>query len=184
MSEDKSILGATGSFNTPDESLSAAKEARKSVYEYFDMLTPFPVQGMDEAMGLGRSRVPWFTLLGGMVGIMVTQVMMVGIMVYMWPLNFGGKPNWFWSSLIPINFEMMMLFAGVATVAAAVIAWRKFNVPQPPSMLNTGATSDGFILWISAQDRNFEADKVVEFIKGLNANDVRLVYREGPNAKG
>jgi hypothetical protein len=171
--------GVIGHFMTPDEALAAARRVRDSQYSHFDVLTPFPVHGMDEAMGLRRSWVPLVTLVLVVAGILVAQGLMNYVMVYDWPMNFGGKPFWAWPSFIPITFELMVLFGAIGTAIVAVWAGKRDTVPQPPAMrIETGATVDRFVIWIAASDPKFEAEEVKGFVESLGACGVRYVDGE------
>ncbi len=179
MSRSDTTLGVFGYVCTPDEALAAAKRIRDSEYTRFDVLTPFPVHGMDEAMGLKRSWVPWMTAGLAATGILAAQVMMVGIMVLLWPMNFGGKPFMAWPSFIPITFELMVLFAGIGTAVIAIFAGKRWTVPQPPVLnVRTGATVDRFVLWISSEDPAFDREKTAEFLRELRVRDVRPIDEE------
>lgn len=170
-----STQGVIGCFFTPDEALEAAKKVRDSKYRHFDFLTPFPIHGIDEAMGQPRSWVPYVTAVLAFFGILAAQAMMLYV-TYDWPMNYGGKPLFAWPSFIPVTFEAMVFFAALGSAATAVFAGKKDTIPQPPPMLiETGATVDRFVLWISATDAAFQADEVVHFVKSLGASSVRFV---------
>ena len=171
-----SARGVLGHFLSPDEALAAACKVRDSDYRHFDFLTPFPVHGMDEAMGLKRSWVPLATAALAVTGIAAAQFMMNYIMVVDWPMNFGGKPFFAWPSFVPVTFELMVLFAAIGTAIIAVAAGKRDTVPQPPAMLiKTGATVDRFVVWISATDPKFDDEEVVSFVESLGAEGVKLV---------
>ncbi len=184
MANPTSDKGVLGHFRTPDEALTAARQVRDSQYSHFDFLTPFPVHGMDQAMGQRRSWVPLATVVLVICGILTAQVMMNFIMVFDWPMNFGGKPFWSWPSFIPITFELMVLFGAIGTAIVAIWAGKRDTIPQPPAMLiRTGATVDRFVVWISATDPKFQTDEVVRFVESLGAAGVQLVEgKEGPDA--
>lgn len=179
-----STKGVLGQFSVPDDALAAARKLRDAGYLHFDVLTPFPVHGMDEAMGLKRSWVPWATAALALFGIALAQFFLNWIMVYNWPMNFGGKPNFAWPSWIPITFETMVFFGAIGSAVIAIWAGKKDNIPQPPPLLvKTGATLDKFVVWISATDPKFEPRAAEAFVKGLGAHGVRLVdVTEGSHA--
>lgn len=172
-------FGVLGYFHTPDEALAAASRVRDARYTRFDVLTPFPVHGMDEAMGLPRSWVPWVTAVMATVGIVTAQAMMVYMMVFDWPMNYGGKPFWAWPSFVPITFELMVLFSGIATAVVAIWAGRRRNVPQPPGAADIRATSDRFVLWIPSTDPNFKLDSALALLQSVQARGIRVIDREG-----
>ncbi len=179
MSAPRSARGVLGHFHTPAEALAAAARLRDSRYRHFDVLTPFPVHGMDEAMGLKRSFMPWITAALAVTGITAAQLMMNYIMVLDWPMIFGGKPFFAWPSFVPVTFELMVLFAAIGTAVIAIWAGKRDTIPQPPAMqVFTGATVDRFVLWISATDPRYEAEAVIAFVKELGAAGVREVNAE------
>jgi len=113
-------------------------------------------------------------------GILAAQVMQNYVMVFDWPMNFGGKPNASWPAFIPITFEAMVFFAAIGSAILAIVAGKRDTVPQPPPMLvKTGATIDRFVLWISATDPKWDAGEVQAFARSLGAHGVRLVDTEG-----
>ncbi len=172
--------GILGDFFLPEDALAAAEKVRAAGWTHFDMLTPFPVHGMDEAMGQRRSWIPYATGALALTGILLAQGLQNYVMVYDWPMNFGGKPHASWPAFVPITFELMVLCAAIGSAILAVIAGKKDTVPQPPPLLvKTGATGDRFVLWIAGSDPMFRADEAERFVQSLGAADVRLVNLEG-----
>ena len=172
--------GILGDFFLPEDALAAAEKVRAAGWTHFDMLTPFPVHGMDEAMGQPRSWIPYAIGALALTGILLAQGLQNYVMVYDWPMNFGGKPHASWPAFVPITFELMVLCAAIGSAILAVIAGKKDTVPQPPPMLvKTGATGDRFVLWIAGSDPKFRADEAERFVQSLGAADVRLVNLEG-----
>jgi hypothetical protein len=183
MATPMSTRGILGHFHTPDEAMAAACKVRDSRYTHFDFLTPFPIHGMEEAMGQKRSWIPYITAVLAFFGIMLALSFIHWVMVFDWPLNFGGKPAWAWPSFIPVTFEAMVFFAAIGSAILAIIAGKRDTIPQPPPLLiYTGATQDRFVLWISATDPVWNADEVLLFVESLDADDVRLVDAGGGNA--
>ena len=174
-----STSGLLGDFYLPADALTAAERVRDAGWTHFDMLTPFPIHGMEDAMGQRRSWVPWATLGLAVLGIVTAQALQSYVMVYDWPMNFGGKPHFAWPSFVPITFELMVLFAAIGSAIIAVVAGKKDTVPQPPTAVKTGATGDRFVLWISATDPKWQAESAQAFARSLGAGDVRLVSGEG-----
>ena len=175
-----STTGVLGDFYLPDEALAAAARVRDAGWTHFDMLTPFPVHGMEDAMGQKRSWVPWATLGLAFFGVAFAQAFQNYVMVFDWPMNFGGKPHASWPAFVPITFELMVLFAAIGSAIIAIVAGKKDTIPQPPPMqVKTGATVDRFVLWISATDPKWQADTAQIFVRSLGADDVRLVDVEG-----
>jgi hypothetical protein len=172
--------GVLGHFQTPDEAMDAAKKLRDSDYTHFDFLTPFPIHGMEDAMGQKASWIPYITAILAVVGILAAQALQNYIMVMDWPMNYGGKPFTAWPSFVPITFEAMVFFGAIGSAIIAIIAGKRDNVPQPPPMaIMTGATVDRFVLWISATDPSYDEGKVMDFASSLGAHGVHAVNAEG-----
>ena len=85
-------LGLLAEYATPGELMRAAEKFRDAGYRRWDVYTPFPVHGMDQAMGLGNSKVGWFTFLGGLTGYTSGMIMIWWMNAFDYPLAVGGKP--------------------------------------------------------------------------------------------
>lgn len=173
-----STKGLLGHFYAPADALVAAARVRDAGWTHFDMLTPFPVHGMDAAMGVKKSWIPRVTAVLAACGILFAQGLQNYVMVWDWPLNHGGKPFAFWPSFVPITFEAMIFFAAIGSAIVAIVAGKKDTIPQPP-MVDTGATIDRFVLWISATDPKWNAAEAEGFVRSLGADGVKLVNAEG-----
>jgi hypothetical protein len=175
-----STRGVLGHFYDPDDALVAAAKVRDAGWTHFDFLTPFPVHGMDAAMGLKKSWVPVATGVLAFCGVLFAQALQNYVMIWDWPMNFGGKPFWAWPAFVPITFEAMVFWAALGTALVAILAGKVETIPQPPPLrVNTGATVDRFALWISATDPKWNAVEAERFVRSLGADGVRLVDAEG-----
>jgi hypothetical protein len=174
-----STAGVFGDFYEPDEALGAAEKVRAAGWTQFDFLTPFPIHGLEQAMGQKRSWIPWATGALALVGIAFAQGLQNYVMVWDWPMNFGGKPHASWPAFIPITFEAMVFCSALGTALIAIIAGKKDTVTQPPASAANGATVDRFVLWIAATDPKWNADEATRFVRELGADHVRLVDSEG-----
>ena len=168
--------GVLALFDHPDTILDAARRARDKGFERWDVFTPFPIHGMDEAMGLGRSPVPWITFVMGVVGFCAAIIIQFGTMVYSWPINFGGKPFAAWPSFVPITFEMTVFAAGVSTAIGAlllggVLRFRKRR-PHPQ------VTSHRFAIFVEASDPKYDEGDALSLFESAGAIEVRAV-KEG-----
>jgi hypothetical protein len=168
------VEGVYGLFAHPHDLIHAAEQARDRDYKDWDCFTPFPVHGLDAAMGLGRSWLPWVTLAFGLTGFCVAVSLQVGIMVFNWPMNFGGRPFLAFPDFVPIMFELTVLLGGLATFFTVFISGRMPNLK--PRILDKRITDDQFALWISAENDGFNAEEVHRFIQSLGADEVHL-YR-------
>ncbi len=170
------VAGVAAFFDHPEHLIYAATQARDAKFERFDAMSPFPIHGMDEAMGLGRSWIPWVTFGAGSAGLATAASLQFGIMAFDWPMVFGGRPFIAWPSFVPIMFELTVLFAGVTTPLVMLIAAGCF---RKPLIIDRQITNNRFALWIAADDKKFDRDQVVEFMKSLNPTEIRTVNKDG-----
>lgn len=113
-------------FSDPDNLIEAVKRVRREHFRLFDVFAPYPVHGLDEAMGIRRTRLPRVTLLAGLCGLAFALSLQFYANVLDWPLNVGGKPDNSTLAFIPISFELTVLFAGLGTVAAFFLRARLY----------------------------------------------------------
>jgi hypothetical protein len=171
---DGPIRGYAAFYEHPDHLLAAARHARESKYEDFDAYSPFPIHGMDEAMGLGRSWIPWVTFGAGLVGFLTANALQFGMMTFDWPMIIGGKPFAPWPSFVPVMFELTVLVAGVTT---ALVMLKAAGCFQKADIIDERITNDRFVLWISADDKEFEEGEVESFLSGLNPLEIKRVHQ-------
>ncbi len=113
-----------GTFARDVEIVAAARAARAAGLTIVDAYTPYAVHGLDQAMALPPSRLSWVCLVAGVIGAVVKLWFELWTAVVDWPLNVGGKPDNSLPAFVPITFEVMVLFAGLATVAALFVVAR------------------------------------------------------------
>jgi hypothetical protein len=132
------------------------------------------VEGLAEAIGFHKTRVPLICLIGGLIGCSGGFFLQWWPNVIGYPLNIGGKPYNSWPSFIPITFELTILCAGLATVFG-MLAMNGLPTPYHP-VFNAPrfelATRNKFFLCIKARDAKFDAQKTREFLQSLNAREV------------
>lgn len=173
----KPIYGLMAEFESPEALLEAAQRTRDAGYKRLDAFTPFPVEGLAEAIGTHASRVPLLCLVGGLIGCSGGFFLQWWPNVIGYPLDIGGKPFNSWPAFIPITFELTILCAGLATVFG-MLALNGLPTPYHP-VFNAAhfelATRNRFFLCIMAQDTKFDMQKTREFLQNLNAHEVSEV---------
>ena len=162
--------GVAALFEHPDELLAAARRTRNSGYEDFDAFSPFPIHGMDEAMGLGRSWIPWVTFTAGLTGFLTACALQFGMMTFDWPIIIGGKPFAPWPAFVPVMFELTVLIGGVTT---GVVMLKAAGCFEPAEVIDPEITNDRFALWISASDDRYDEDDAREFLESMDPVDIR-----------
>jgi hypothetical protein len=134
-----------GAFASGEALVAAARDARRLGLAVAGAHAPHPVHGLDAALGLRRSRLPWVTLAGGAFGLLLALVLQYWTSASDWPLDVGGKPLDSLPAFMPVAFELLVLCAGLSTAAA--LLWRSRLRPggaepvAPPR-----ATDDRFVL--------------------------------------
>src|SRR5690349_7555830 len=121
MSASSSSYGLMAQFDDADQLLVATRRTHEAGYRRMDAYSPFPVDGLSEALGLTRSAISWIVLLGGIVGGAAGFGLQVYVSVIATPMNVGGKPMFSWPAFIPITFETTILGAAVAGVLGLLI---------------------------------------------------------------
>lgn len=171
------VFGLMAEFDEADKLLAATRKVRDAGYQAFDAYSPFPIDGMGEALGHKRGPIPVFVFIGGLMGAITGFGMMYFSAVYSYPVNAGGRPLASWPAFIPITFELTILFAAL-TAAASMIILNKLPMPYHP-VFNVPAfnraSQDRFFLCVQAEDPLFEPTKTMALLKGLGPEEVSEV---------
>src|SRR5262249_34661906 len=126
IGEDK-VQAAIGDFETPEELVKAGRKIREMGYTKLDAMTPFPVHGIDEAIGVPYSPIGWITVCATITGILVAQGLMYYVGVINYPLVIGGKPLFDFTFSIPVTFETAVLFSSLTCFTAI---WALSGLPR------------------------------------------------------
>ena len=164
-----------GTFAEEDGLLAFTRAARSRGLTLVDAYTPYPVHGLDDAMGLRPSRLPWLCFLAAITGAALKLLFEFWTTMVDWPLNVGGKP---WNSLpafVPITFEVMVLFAGISTVLA-FFGMSRLWPGRRPALLDPRVTNDRFALVLEEDTAAFDVDRIAQFLQEHHA--VRVEERE------
>jgi hypothetical protein len=176
-------------YDTPNALASAAMRVRDAGYQTWDCHTPYPMHGMDEAMGLKPTRIGIISFVFGMLGV-ATAVAMIQYMNAFsfdlanigagYPLIVGGKPPGAFPSMVPIMFELGILFCGFATLFGllGIIKLPRHNHPIFVSDRFEAATDDKFFISIEASDGKFDIDRTKALLESTNPTYLELVEEE------
>ena len=171
--------GLLAGFASARELYHACERVRDAGYTRWDAHSPFPVHGLDNAMGLGRSRLPYVTLvcgLSGAIGGFLLQMWANGIA---YPIAISGKPLFNWQPYIPITFELGVLLSALSTVTA-LFAFTQLPMLFHP-LFNSRAfervTDDGFFISVEVWDPKFNATETGRFLRQIGATHVELIQR-------
>jgi len=171
------IYGLLAEFDTATHLVEAANRTREAGYKKIDAYSPFPVEGLAEAIGFHHDLVPLITLIGGLVGGASGYLMQWWISAVSYPTNIGGKPYNSWPAFIVITFEMTILFAALSAVLG-MLALNGLPMPYHP-VFNVPrfafATKDRFFLIVFSSDSKYDAAHTRKFLEGLEPRSVSEV---------
>lgn len=173
MGNKKTLGGIAGIFLEEAQVLNAARKVRESGFIKFDAISPYPIHGMEEACGIKRSGIPYVTFIAGLVGMLSGLAMTYYMSVVDWPINIGGKPLFSLPALIPVIFELTILFAALASVVALFVVCKMPRV-DPPT-IDKDLTSHKFAIFIPENDVGYNHERIERMLRELGANEVKKV---------
>ena len=152
------LHGLLAEYDTPPELLHAAKKIREAGFTKWDTYSPFAVHGIDEAMGIKMTVLPWFTLCAGLTGLATAITLQWWTNAYDYPWIISGKPFWSIPANVPIMFELTVLLSAITTLVGMLML---NNLPLPSHPLDqirrfARVTDDKLFLMIQASDPKFD----------------------------
>ena len=166
-----SAWGLLAEFENEGALLEAARRVRDEGYTRWDCYSPYPVHGLDRAMGLRDSRLPWAVLAAGATGLASAILMQWWMNAVDYPFVIGGKPLFSLPAQIPIGFELTVLFAGI-TCVLALLAFNKLPQLFHPAFGSARfrrVTNDRFFITIESRDPKFDAQRTSDLLMGSGA---------------
>jgi hypothetical protein len=171
------LYGHVAQFETVGALLQACERVRDNGYTKWDAYTPFPVHGLNEAMGIKHTRLPLLVLMGAMGGLSLGLLMQWWMNAVDYKFIISGKPFFGLPANIPVTFELTILLGAIC----AFIGMLAFNnLPQYhhpifKSTLHKRATSDRFLICIEASDPMFDEQGTAAFLESLGGSAVERV---------
>jgi hypothetical protein len=169
--------GVLARFAGPRELYHACVELRDAGYTKWDAHSPFPVHGLDAAMGLRPSKLPWLVLVVGLSGAAGGMLLQWWISVHAYPLVISGKPLFSWPAFVPVTFELGVLGGALAAVFG-MLALNRLPMHYHPLFRCEQFerfSDDAFFISIEAWDPKFDTRATVELLRKIGASDVELV---------
>lgn len=169
--------GVLAEFENPARLLEAAQALNDNGYKNFEAWSPFPIHGMDDAMGLPGSKVPWITLVAGVSGTTLGYTLQWWAGTHAYPLVIGGKELFSWEFGLPVIFALSILFASFGTVFGMFALNR---LPRPFHPLDRvkafkKVTDDAFFISIEVNDPKFDLEESTQLLESLGGTQVQLV---------
>jgi hypothetical protein len=169
--------GILAEFATPADLYHACERVRDEGFTRWDAHTPFPVHGLDKAMGLRRSPLPWIVLVMGLVGVALGFGLQVWVHGIAYPLVISGKPFFAWPAFIPVTFEIGILFAALGAVFG-MLGLNRLPMHHHPlfhSKVFERVTDDAFFISIESWDPKFDHSATTKLLESLGVRSVELL---------
>jgi len=171
------LYGAVGEFSEADDLVEAGRKIREMGYTKLDAMSPFPVHGIDQAIGVPESRLGWMVIWWSALGAATALLLIWWVGAINYPLVIGGKPLFDFSYSIPVTFELTVLFT---SFAAFFGMWAFNGLPRlyHPSFKHPSShrvSDDRFLLVIEADDPKFDAQRSVQHLAAVGAVNVEVV---------
>jgi Ni/Fe-hydrogenase subunit HybB-like protein len=171
------VFGMLARFRGPAELLAAVERLRAAGYRRIDAYSPFPVHEVDRALGLGRSKVPLFALVGGLVGLAFAQWIQWYQSAVAYPLVVGGKPLNSVEAFVPITFETTVLYAAFGAIAGMLLlnGLPRLYHPVFRGRSFARATDDGFFVTVEARDPKFHPSETPALLAAAGGTEIELL---------
>lgn len=166
--------GLLARFETPGALMRAAAAVRDAGYTAWDVITPFPIHGLDTAMGLKRSRVPRFSLTGGIIGFSSGMLGIWAMNAWDYPLVVGGKPLFSPMYAFPVSYELTILLASFGTLIG-IFVLNRLPMHYHPTLKYERVermTDDGFFIVLQTRDPKFTRESARQLLQQAGAKEI------------
>lgn len=170
----KKTYGLVAAFDTTPDFYHACEKVRDAGFSQWDALTSFPIHGLDAAMGIRRSKVPRFSLAGGITGFCTGMLLIWWTSAWEYPLIVGGKPYFSPMYAFPISYELTILFTAFATIGGMFLL-NKLPMHYHPVMKApqfVRAMDDRFYIVIEANDPKFNPAQTRSLLEQIGGKDI------------
>jgi hypothetical protein len=147
---------ALGIFDDEDVLLHAVENVRAAGVKIYDVFSPYPVHGIDDALGIERSRLPIAAFFFGMTGLAFALWMQIYMLGFDWPMIIGGKPHIGLPAFVPVAFELTVFFTC------------RFKVP----VMDVRATDDKFVMAIELDETSSQFPRLTQLLRENGASEV------------
>jgi len=154
----------------------AVKKVRRAGYKLHDVYTPFPIHGLDHAMGLRDTSLHTAGFIYGITGTATAVGFITWALTMDWPINFGGKPFFALPAWIPITFELTVLFAALGMVLTFCYLCQLAPFVKKDHF-NPRSTDDTFVMALECTSKTND-EEAMKFLQELGAKEVQVQYKE------
>jgi hypothetical protein len=174
---DNKYWGVVAQFENPARLVEAIVKVREAGYADYECWSPFPIHGIERAMGLEGSKVPWVTLAGALSGLSLATWLQWWTGAVAYPVVIGGKPLFAIEPAVPIMFELTILLSAFGTLFGMLIL---NGLPRPHHPIDTypafrSVTDDGFFISIETTDPKFDPEESKALLASLGGTNIALV---------
>ena len=176
---EKGHYGLLAEFGDPGQLLEAARSVRKEGYCRFDVHSPFPIHGMDDAMRLGYPVLPWLVFGAGLTGCLGGLALQCWVSAVDYPLVIDGKPFLSIPAFMPIVFELTVLLSALCAVFGMIFLNLLPMLYHPLFKVErfSHATQDAFFLSIQARDKHFDIEATRQLLQSLGGRNITMVEK-------
>ena len=178
----KRVYGYLAEFKSASALYKAAEKVRDAGFRKWDCYSPYPIHGLDSAMGMKRSILPWFVFFGGMTGTATAFTLAYTTQVVIYPTIVQAKPTDIWTlpAFFPVMFELTILFSAFTTLFGllALMGLPRWNHPLFASKRFAKFSDDGFFVCIEARDPKFSQDGTKALLEKIGGKNIELVEDE------
>ena len=170
-------FGVLAEFATPADLYRACERVRDAGYTRWDAHSPFPVHGLEGAMGMKRSKLPWIILVMALGGAATGFLLQTWVHNMAYPLTISGKPHFAWPAYVPITFELGVLGGALAAVFGmfGLNQLPRHHHPLFESARFARFSDDAFFISIESIDPMFDAAVASKLLQGAGASHVEIV---------
>lgn len=164
-------------FDTAADIMHAAVQVRDAGYRRWDVHTPFPIHGMDDAMGMKNSKVGWFTFLGGVAGFTGGMLMIWWMNKWDYPIVVGGKPLFSPLFPFPVAYELTILLASFGSLFGMLFLNRlpKLYNPLLRSVKFSRFSNDRFFIVVQCDDPKFSSAETRKLLEASGSKHIEVV---------
>ncbi len=166
-----------GIFSDESDILNATRATRAMGFKIYDVYAPYAVHGLDEAMGLRRSRLTYVCLIFALMGFSLALWAQFWIGSINWPLNVGGKPFNSLPAYLPVIFELTVLFGGLGVVFTMLARTRLFP-GKPVRLIHDRVTDDRFVLAVEQTGAAFDMSALMQLWEKFNLKETQTYELE------
>jgi len=170
-------FGLLTEFKSPADVYHAAEKVRDAGYKKWDVHSPFPIHGIDRAMGLGDSKLGWIAFFCAMAGAFGGFGVQLWVHKFAYPLLIGGKPMVAYPAYVPVTFEPGVLFAAFGSILGMLVlnGLPRFYHALFRSENFKRATDDGFFISIEARDPKFSLESTRELLTSIGGTNIEVL---------